>query len=247
MEAELKIRLNDDLKQALRIGDRLKLSVIRSILAAVDKTQSDRQKKLIDDAVSRGGAAGAKGNSILRDGEIENGSVRQIVLATSNKGGTDDKRVDDALVRVVAALTEIVRTAKSEGRNLPDQREMARQAALLAIDNTEIAKQVELKDPDVLDVISKQAKQREESIAAYKQANRLDLVSQEEAELVILKTYLPQAAGHDDIVAVVKQVIAEVGAQGQRDKGKVMQKAIVQLKGRADGRAINEVVTELLK
>jgi len=247
MEAELKSHLNDDLKQALRTGDKLKLSVIRSVLAAIDKTQSDRQKKLIDDAVGRGVAVGTKATSILRDGQIESGTVREVVVATMSRTGTDDKRVDEALARIVATLVGLVGTAKAEGKKPPEQSEMARQAALLAIDNTEIAKQVELKDPDVLDVISRQAKQREESISAYKQANRLDLVSQEEAELAILKTYLPQVAGHDDIVAVVKQVIAEVGAQGQRDKGKVMQKAISQLKGRADGRAINEVVTELLK
>jgi uncharacterized protein len=247
MEAEPRSRLNDDLKQALRTGDKLKLSVIRSVLAAIDKAQSDRQKNVIDDAVSRGVAAGTKATSILRDGQIENGSVRQVVLATMSKTGADDKRVDEAVARVVPALTGIVATARAEGKRPPEQSEMARQAALLAIDNAEIAKQVELKGPDVLDVISKQAKQREESITAYKQANRLDLASQEEAELAILKAYLPQAAGHDDIVAVVKQVIAEVGAQGQKDKGKVMQKAIAQLKGRADGRAINEVVTELLK
>lgn len=116
-----------------------------------------------------------------------------------------------------------------------------------AINNAEIAKQAKLENPDVLGIIVKEAKQRDESIAAFKQGNRPDLVAQEEAELAILKTYLPQPANHDDIVTIAKQVIAEVGAQGPRDKGKVMPKVISQLKGRADGREINEVVTELLQ
>ena len=116
-----------------------------------------------------------------------------------------------------------------------------------AVNNAEIAKQAKLENPDILGIIAKEAKQREESIAAFKAGNRSDLVAQEEAELTVLKTYLPEPANHDDIIAIAKQVIAEVGAQGPRDKGKVMPKVIAQLKGRADGREINEVVTELLQ
>jgi uncharacterized protein len=118
---------------------------------------------------------------------------------------------------------------------------------LSAINNAEIARRSKLEDPDILGVMVKEAKQREESIIAFKQGNRPDLVAKEEAELAILKTYLPQPVSHDEIVAEVKKVIAEFGAQGPHDKGKVMPKVIAQLKGRADGREINEVVTELLK
>ncbi len=245
MAAELKNQLNDDLKQALRAGDRLKLSVIRAILAAVEKTESDRQKKLVEDAASRGVSAAAKGGSILREGHVDDSSIRPIAAAVLNSA--DTKRVEEAVARSSAAIAALLREGEAEGKKTPEQRELARQASLAAVDTVDIARLAMLQNVDVLDAIAKQAKQREESIAAYRQANRPDLVAQEEAELAILKTYLPQAAGHDDIVAVVKQVIAEVGAQGQRDKGKVMQKAIAQLKGRADGRAINEVVTELLK
>jgi uncharacterized protein YqeY len=115
-----------------------------------------------------------------------------------------------------------------------------------AINYAEIAKQAKLEDGDVLGIISKEAKQREESIAAFKQGNRPDLVAKEEAELAVLKGYLPQQASREDIVAEAKKVIAEVGAAGARDKGKVMPKLIATFKGRADGRLINEVVTELL-
>ncbi len=118
--------------------------------------------------------------------------------------------------------------------------------AMAAIKNAEIARQAELSDSDILGIIAREARQREESIAAFKQGNRQDLVAQESAELAVLRGYLPQQMTHDEIVAETRRIIAEVGAQGPRDKGKVMPKLIAQLKGRADGREINAVVTELL-
>ncbi len=115
-----------------------------------------------------------------------------------------------------------------------------------AIHNAEIARQVELEDNDILGVIAKEIRQRRESIEAFKQGNRQDLVEKEEAELAVLQGYLPQQLTRDEIVEAVRKVIAEVGAKGPGDKGKVMPKLMAQLKGRADGREINEVVSELL-
>jgi len=71
-------------------------------------------------------------------------------------------------------------------------------------------------------------------------------MAQEEAELAILEQYLPQQMTRDEIITEARKVIEEIGAQGPGDKGKVMPKLIAQLKGRADGREINAVVTELL-
>ena len=115
-----------------------------------------------------------------------------------------------------------------------------------AIKNAEIARQSDLTDPDILGVIAKEVKQRRESIEAFKQGSRQDLVAQEEAELAVLEEYLPRQMTRDEIIAEARRVIAEVGAQGPGDKGKVMPRLIPQLKGRADGREINEIVTELL-
>ena len=113
--------------------------------------------------------------------------------------------------------------------------------------NAEIAQRKKgLDDPDILDLIAKEAKQRRESIAEFKKTNRQDLVDQEEAELAILLEYLPQQMSREEIVAAARQVIEEVDARGPGDKGKVMPKLISQLKGKAEGRDINEVVTELL-
>lgn len=126
---------------------------------------------------------------------------------------------------------------------------------LTAISNAEIgrvnvkdeaATREGLDDAGVLDVIQKQAKQRRESIEEFRKGNREDLVRQESEELAILEAYLPRQLTRDEIVAEVRAIMTETGAGGTGDKAKLMPEAIARLKGRADGRAINEVVTELL-
>ena len=115
-----------------------------------------------------------------------------------------------------------------------------------SIQNAEIAQQKTLDDPDILGIIAKEVKQHRESIAEFKKGNRQDLVDKEDAELAILLEYLPAQISREEIAAAARQVIEEVGARGPGDKGKVMQKLIPQLKGKAEGRDINDVVTELL-
>ena len=144
---------------------------------------------------------------------------------------------------LIPKLNEDLKTAMKSGDTV---RRSVLRLVLSAIKNAEIAKQAALENSDILGVISKEAKQHEESIAAFKEGKRQDLVSKEEAELAIIKEYLPEQMTRDDIVAEARKVIQEVGAQGPRDKGKVMPRLVAALKGRADGREINEVVTELL-
>ena len=117
---------------------------------------------------------------------------------------------------------------------------------IAAIINAEIARQTDLDDTDILGIIAKEVRQRRESIEAFKLGNRQDLVAQEEVELAILNKYLPRQMTREEIIVAARQVIEGVGAQGPGDKGKVMPKLIAQLKGSADGREINAVVTELL-
>ena len=114
------------------------------------------------------------------------------------------------------------------------------------IKNAEIARQADLGDADILGIIAKEIRQRNESIEAFKQGKRDDLVAQEKAELAVLQEYLPPQMTREEIIAEARRIINEVGAQGPGDKGKVMPRLIAQLKGRADGREINAVVTELL-
>jgi len=118
---------------------------------------------------------------------------------------------------------------------------------MAALKNSEIARQTTLDDTDILGIIAKEVKQRHESVEAFKQGNRQDLVAQEEAELTVLQGYLPQQMSREEIIAEARRVIEEVGAKGPGDKGKVMPKLISQLKGKADGREINAIVTELLQ
>lgn len=140
-------------------------------------------------------------------------------------------RADDALRRDVlrSVLTAISR-AEIPGAEVEDQT-----AGRRALD-----------EQALLAVVEKQAKQRRDSIDAFRKAGRTDLVEREEKELAVLAAYLPRQLSRDEVAAGVRQVIAEVGASGPGDKAKVMPAAIAKLKGRADGRTINEVVTELL-
>ena len=140
-------------------------------------------------------------------------------------------------------LTDDLKQAMKGGDKV---RSLVIRLVMAAIKNAEIARQATSNDADILGVIAKQARQRQESIEAFKQGNRQDLVAQEEAELVVLNEYLPRQMPREEIIAEARRVIAEVGAVGLSDKGKVMSQIIAQLKGRADGREINAVVTELL-
>lgn len=115
-----------------------------------------------------------------------------------------------------------------------------------SINNAEIAKQAPLDNSDILGIIARDVKRHQESIDAFKQGNRPDLVAKEEAEMAILQGYLPEQMTRDEVVAAAREVIAAVGAQGPGDKGRVMKELMPKLKGKADGKDINDVVTELL-
>lgn len=117
---------------------------------------------------------------------------------------------------------------------------------LSSVKNAANAKLAPLDEGEVVAVIAKDVKRHLESIEAFKKGNRADLVAKEEAEMAILQAYMPRQMGRDEIVSVVKEVIAAVGAKGPGDKGKVMQQVMPKLKGKAEGKDINEVVTQLL-
>jgi len=117
---------------------------------------------------------------------------------------------------------------------------------LAAVHNAEIDKGAALDDGGVLAVIVKQVKQRHDSVEEFRRGNRQDLVDKEESEAAILQAYLPPAMSREEIEVAARKVIAEVGAQGPRDMGKVMGPLTAELRGRADGAEISAVVRELL-
>jgi uncharacterized protein YqeY len=115
-----------------------------------------------------------------------------------------------------------------------------------AIKNEQINVQHELADEEVLTVIRKAVKQRQDSIEQYTKGNRPDLAAKEQSELEILKTYLPPELSDEEIESGVREIIASTGAQSKKDMGKVMKEATARYKGRADGKKIQEIVQRLL-
>lgn len=115
-----------------------------------------------------------------------------------------------------------------------------------SIKNAEIAERKPIDDNKIIDLLSGEMRQRRESIEAFKQGNRSDLVAQEESGLAIVLEYLPKQMGRGEIIAAAQRAIDMVGARGEIDKGKVMSQLMPQLKGKANGKEVSEIVSELL-
>lgn len=101
-------------------------------------------------------------------------------------------------------------------------------------------------EEDVLTVITQQVKQRRDSIAEYEKASRQDLADVEKAELDVLIKYLPQQLTEDELRNLIKNVVTEVGAASKKDMGKVMRELMPKVKGKADGKLVNQIVGEFL-
>ncbi len=117
---------------------------------------------------------------------------------------------------------------------------------LSAVKNKEIEKRRELADEEVLQVVSTLAKQRQDSIEQFRKGGRDDLVEKEVRELAILKAFMPQQFSAEEIQAVVDETAAEVGAEGMKDMGRLMKAVMAKLRGRADGRTVQEIVKKKL-
>lgn len=115
-----------------------------------------------------------------------------------------------------------------------------------AIRQQEIDGQRELNDEAVLSVISKEVKQRRDAIEEFQKGGRDDLVRQNEAEIAILMEYLPQQMTEDEVRSAVQEAIAATGASTPKDMGKVMKELMLKVKGRADGKLVNQIVRERL-
>ncbi|MST84128.1 GatB/YqeY domain-containing protein [Hallella mizrahii] len=103
-----------------------------------------------------------------------------------------------------------------------------------------------LEDATALKILQKLAKQGEESADTYAKAKRQDLADAELAQVAVIKEYLPKPLSEEEITAQVKAIIAQTGAQGMKDMGKVMGQATKQMAGKADGKVISTIVRQLL-
>jgi len=100
----------------------------------------------------------------------------------------------------------------------------------------------EMTDDAVMSVIAKAVKQREESIAQFESAGRAELAAGEKAELELLKVYLPAQLSEEEVAAVVKATVADLGATSKKDMGRVMKEVMVRVKGQADGKLVSKLV-----
>ena len=159
----------------------------------------------------------------MKSGDTTRRDTLRFVLAAIQREGVD--RLQAAIERLIA-----------EGKD-----EASRQ--------THIAEHrpSDLDDVAVLDVLQKQAKMRRDSIDAFRKGDRPQLAEKEEQELAIIQGYLPTQMSDADLRAIVERVVAETGAAGPRDMGKVMPKVLAETKDRADGKKVAGLVGAMLK
>lgn len=116
-----------------------------------------------------------------------------------------------------------------------------------AIQNVEIDKKVELSDDEVLVVLNREVKQRNDSLQEFKNANREDLASKTEREIAILMEYMPQQLSREELEVLVQEAVTETGASSKKDMGKIMQYLMPKIQGRADGKLVNQIVQQYLQ
>jgi uncharacterized protein len=113
---------------------------------------------------------------------------------------------------------------------------------LATVKNTEIEKRGEIDNSDIITLVAKEIKKRNESIEAFKQGNREDLIAREQAEIDVLQGYMPQQMTQEEVSGIVRKIIGDVGASGPSDKGRVMKALMPEVKGKADGKMVSDIV-----
>ncbi len=145
------------------------------------------------------------------------------------------------------SLRDILQTDMKQAMKDRDKLRLAvLRMAWAAIRNKEIDEKTELKDDQVLAVLSKEVKQREDTISEIQDANRPDLVEKNQQEIDVLKHYLPQQLSDEELKQVVEDAIAKSGAKSMKDMGKVMGMVIAQTRGKAEGKRVSTMVKSLL-
>ncbi len=145
------------------------------------------------------------------------------------------------------SIVETIRSEMTAAMKSGDARRRDIMRLLLAsFDNARIEARRELDDDDAVRVLQREAKQRRDSIEEYEKGGRDDLVRGEQEELEAITAFLPAGLTDDEVAELARAVVAELGASGPEDLGKVMGPLMQRIAGRADGRRANELVRELL-
>ncbi len=147
----------------------------------------------------------------------------------------------------MATIPETIREQMTTAWKAGDtQRRDALRLLLAAFKNAEIELGHALDDAEATRILQKEAKQRRDSITEYEKASRQDLADKEQVELVVIEEFLPQQMSDDELRSLAREVIAEVGASGPSEVGKVMRPLLARVAGRADGSRVNQVAREIL-
>lgn len=146
--------------------------------------------------------------------------------------------------RVIEDLKDAMRAVDD-----PDHKNRLSAIRMLKADimNAEIAKKSELGDEEIVALIQRQIKIRNESIEQYEKGGRRDLIDKERKEAAILAKYLPEQMSDEELLKMAKEAIEATGASSPKEMGKVMSHMMPILKGRADGKRVNQLVSKLLK
>lgn len=139
-------------------------------------------------------------------------------------------------------LEDLKVAMKDKNVNKKNTVQMVR-AAILQVEKD---KKIELNDDQILEVIAKEFKKRNDSLADYEKSGREDLINQIKEEMAVLEEYLPKKLSEEELTVKIKEIISEVGATSMKDMGKIMKSAKEQLGVTADGKMINEIVKKLL-
>jgi uncharacterized protein YqeY len=142
--------------------------------------------------------------------------------------------------------TKLTETLKDALRAKDVLRKSTVRLALAAIKNAEIDRKADLEEHEVLAILQKEVKSRRETIEGAELAGREDLIAEAEAEIAFLDTFLPPPLTSEELGKLAQDAIDQIGAVTPRDMGKVMQLIIPQVQGRADGKAVSQIVRNLL-
>ncbi len=144
---------------------------------------------------------------------------------------------------ILEKITEDIKVAMKAGEK---ERVNALRFLLAKIKDVGIYKNKQVTDDDAISIIASSVKSRMEEIENYTKGNRPDLVRKEEQDIKCIKIYLPEALTPEALEAVIKETMAEAQALGPKDTGKVMKLLMPKVKGKADGKAVNEAVGKML-